>query len=265
MKDFKLKKNFKVSVLIANYNNQNFINKCIKSLKSQSYKNLEIIFHDDCSKDKSLIIASRYKNIKIIKNKIRGKYGSINQMRAYERAFKISKGEIIFFLDSDDYFTKRKIEKIVKLFKSNHKLNAVYDLPIHKYGNNYLIKKNKKKFLNNYWPYIPPQSCISIRRNYFKKIMKKINFKKFPDIWMDFRIAIYLIYIAKNYFILEDNLTYYRQSTLMVSSKFKFLSFSWWKRRMQAHNYIQFFFSKSRINYKKNLDFYLTYIINRFL
>jgi len=265
MKGFKLKKNLKASILIANYNNQNFVNECIKSLKSQSYKNLEIIFHDDCSKDKSVIVASKYKSIKIIKNKIRGKYGSINQIRAYERAFRISKGEIIFFLDSDDYFVKTKIKKIVNIFKSKDKIDVIYDLPIHKFENNYLIKKNKKKFINNYWPYIPPQSCISMRRDFFKKIIKNINFKKFPDIWMDFRIAIYLIYIAKNYFILESNLTYYRQSILMESSKFKFLSFLWWKRRMQAHNYIQYFFLKNKINYKKNLDFYLTYIINRIL
>ena len=46
-----MKKNLKASVLIANYNNQKFVDECIKSLKKQSYKNLEIIFHDDCSSD----------------------------------------------------------------------------------------------------------------------------------------------------------------------------------------------------------------------
>ena len=260
-----MKKNLKASVLIANYNNQKFIDECIKSLKKQSYKNLEIIFHDDCSSDDSIKKALKYKNIKIIKNIKRGKYGSYNQIKAYERAFKKSTGEIIFLLDSDDYFFKSKVNQVINFFNSKRNIKVIYDLPIYKFEKKYTFKKNKKKLIKNFWPYIPPQSCISFRREEFLKILNTINFKKFPDIWMDFRIAIYLIYIAKNYFILEDNLTYYRQSTLMVSSKFKFLSFSWWKRRMQAHNYIQFFFSKSRINYKKNLDFYLTYIINRFL
>jgi len=260
-----LKKNLKASILIANYNNENFVDECIQSLKNQSYKNIEIIFHDDLSKDKSLKAASKYKGIKIIKNSIRGKYGSFNQIKAYERAFRKSTGEIIFFLDSDDYFFKTKIKKIINIFKSKSKISAIYDLPIYKYEDKYFFKKNKKKITNSFWPYIPPQSCISMRREFFEKILKSIKFNKFSDIWMDFRLAIYLIYISKNYFILEHNLTYYRQSTLMESSKFKFLSFSWWKRRMQAHNYIQYFFSKNGLDHKKNLDFYVTSIINKII
>ena len=57
--------------------------------------------------------AKKFKKIKIIKNSKRGKYGSFNQMSAFERAFRLSKGEIIFLLDSDDYFEKNKIEKII--------------------------------------------------------------------------------------------------------------------------------------------------------
>ena len=114
------------------------------------------------------------------------------------------------------------------------------------------------------WPYIPPQSCISIRRNLFSKILKKVNFKKFPDIWMDFRFAIYLIYLSRNFFIYEKNLTYYRQSLNTESSKFKYLSIPWWKRRMQAHEYIKYFFTNNKVKYKKNIDFYLTRIINNF-
>ena len=49
-------KNFKASVLIANYNNQKYINECLKSLLNQTYKNFEIIFHDDNSNDKSIDI-----------------------------------------------------------------------------------------------------------------------------------------------------------------------------------------------------------------
>ena len=41
----------------------------------------------------------KFKNIKIIKNKIQTKYGSLNQMNAFYKAIEISEGEIIFFLD----------------------------------------------------------------------------------------------------------------------------------------------------------------------
>ena len=46
--------NPKVSILIANYNNEIFISDCINSLRKQTYKNIEIIFFDDFSKDHSI-------------------------------------------------------------------------------------------------------------------------------------------------------------------------------------------------------------------
>ena len=251
--------------MIANYNNQYFLEECIKSIKSQTYKNIEVIFHDDFSSDESLIKASKFKNLKIIKNKKRGKFGSFNQMNAYQRAFNKSTGEIIFFLDSDDFFKKNKVKDTVNEFLKNNKISAIFDLPIIKYEKKLKFAKNKKKLLDNYWPYIPPQSCISIRRKHFKKMMNKVNFNLFPDIWMDFRIALYLKYISKNFFILNNNLTFYRQSPKMVSSNFKFLSTSWLKRRMQAHNYVKYFYLKNKINYRKNLDYFITAFVNLFI
>ena len=255
----------KVSVLVANYNNQQYIKECINSINCQTYKDIEIIFHDDFSSDNSIKSITQYSNIKIIKNKKRGKYGSYNQINAYNRAFKKSSGDIIFFLDSDDLFKKNKIEIVVNEFLNNKKLSAIFDLPIHMLENKKKIIKNKKKIISSFWPYIPPQSCIAIKRSDFKEMINSININLFPDIWMDFRMAIYLIYIKKNLFILEKNLTIYRQSPKMVSSNFEFLSFNWWKRRAQAHAYVRYFFLKNKIQYKKNLDYFLSIFINFFI
>ena len=255
----------KVSVLIANYNNQQYIKECINSINCQTYKDIEIIFHDDFSSDNSIKSITQYSNIKIIKNKKRGKYGSYNQINAYNRAFKKSSGDIIFFLDSDDLFKKNKIEIVVNEFLNNKKLSAIFDLPIHMLENKKKIIKNKKKIISSFWPYIPPQSCIAIKRSDFKEMINSININLFPDIWMDFRMAIYLTYIKKNLFILEKNLTIYRQSPKMVSSNFEFLSFNWWKRRAQAHAYVRYFFLKNKIQYKKNLDYFLSIFINFFI
>ena len=130
-----MKKN-KVSVLIANYNSQEYLEECITSIKKQNYQNIEIIFHDDSSSDDSLKKISKYKELKIIKNNKRGKYGSYNQMNAYRRAFKKSKGDIIFLLDSDDLFKKNKIKTVVNIFLNNKKISSVFDLPILKYKKN---------------------------------------------------------------------------------------------------------------------------------
>ena len=45
------KNNYLASVIIANYNNNKYINECINSIKIQKYKNIEIIFVDDQSND----------------------------------------------------------------------------------------------------------------------------------------------------------------------------------------------------------------------
>ena len=255
----------KVSVLIANYNNQRYIKECIDSIKRQSYNNIEIIFHDDLSTDNSIKIINKYSDLKIIRNKKKGKYGSFNQMNAYKRAFKKSSGDIIFFLDSDDLFKKDKIKIVVNEFLNNKRISSIFDLPIHMYKNKNKIIRNKNKIIPSFWPYIPPQSCIAIKRNDFKIMINKIDNNFFPDIWMDFRMAIYLKYVKKRFFILEKNLTIYRQSSEMISSKFIFLSLNWWKRRAQANAYVRYFFLKNKIKYKKNFDYFLTRSINFFI
>ena len=42
-----------ISILITNYNKQKFINKCLRSVSKQTFKNFEIILFDDCSSDNS--------------------------------------------------------------------------------------------------------------------------------------------------------------------------------------------------------------------
>ena len=255
-------KTLKASILVVNYNNSKYINENINSLKNQTYKNKEIIYFDDLSSDNSISIIKKNKNIKLIQNKKRGKFGSYNQMKGFSEIFKKSKGDIVFLLDSDDYFDYKKVAKIMKKFQQNKKLVAIYDLPIYVKKNKFININNKKKMFKTFWPYIPPQSCIALRRKTFKDLMHKISFNSFPDIWMDFRIGIYLKYIEKKFYIINENLTYYRQVENSASSKFNFLSLNWWKRRMQAHDYIRFFFNKYNIFYQKNLDYYLTKFVN---
>ena len=60
-----------VSVLIANNNKEKYINRCLKSLKKQTYKNFEVIFFDDNSSDNSIYEVKKNineLNIKIITN-----------------------------------------------------------------------------------------------------------------------------------------------------------------------------------------------------
>ena len=81
---------------------------------------------------------------------------------------------------------------------------------------------------------------------------------------MDLRILLFSKYIDK-YNVIDDNLTFYRQFDGNVSSKFKKFNKSWWKRRNQAHDYFFYFMKKNNLKINKNLDFYITKLINKFL
>jgi len=58
-----------ISILITNYNKENFLEKSLHAACNQNFQNYEIILFDDCSKDNSIEIIKRFKKIKLI-NKI---------------------------------------------------------------------------------------------------------------------------------------------------------------------------------------------------
>jgi len=95
----------KVSVIIPTYNSAEFLEPCLRSIKHQTYKNIEIIVVDNYSTDETEEISLRH-NVTFIKEKsIRSK--------ARNTAFKLSDGQFIFSMDSDMELTSTVIEEAV--------------------------------------------------------------------------------------------------------------------------------------------------------
>lgn len=96
--------NPKISIIVPVYNVEKYLPKCIESILNQSFKNFELILINDGSTDKSGEICNKYseidKRIKVIHNKNIGLAGTRNV------GLKISKGEYIGFIDSDDYISE---------------------------------------------------------------------------------------------------------------------------------------------------------------
>ena len=258
-------KNKLVSIIVVNYNNSKFINQCINSLCNQSYKDIEIIFVDNQSLDDSVIKIKLFKNIILVKTKRKTNQGSYNQFNSYYRGFLKSSGKIIFFLDSDDIFKKDKVKKIVNKFDNNQNYKVLFDLPIYLKGRQKkYIKFKHRNFSFSNWPRFSPQSCISIRRNFAKEIFNKVCIKKFPDIWFDFRIAIYSFLKFSSLEFVDDYLTYYRISKNSASSKFSKYNINWWKRRAQAFDCYDYLCKKRNKLKKYTLDRLVTKFINFF-
>ena len=109
----------KVSILVPIYNAEKYIQRCLDSIISQTYDNLEIVLIEDGSKDNSLKIIEGYgekdKRIKIVPIENNGVADARN--KAVENAT----GEFLTFVDSDDYIEKDYIET---LYKNLKKYNA---------------------------------------------------------------------------------------------------------------------------------------------
>ena len=262
----KLKKSPKVTVLIINYNNSNYIDRCVKSVLNQTYQNIEIIFVDDLSTDDSINKIKKFKSVKVFKTKTKTNYGSLNQINACKIGLLKSKGDYIFFLDSDDFFLKNKVKTVMEYYQHNG-FNVCFDIPYL-----YFSKKNKKKLKikkrNKFlvpWPQFGPQSCIFIKKKYLKKILKKISTQNFKNIWLDFRIINQATIEFNNVFSIPSYLTMYQQKSDSASSGFKKFSKNWWLRRLEAHQFLKYLYKKNNRNLPLTFDAIITYFVNKFI
>ncbi len=104
-----------VSVIIPTFNIELFVEKCILSVVNQTYKQIEIIVIDDGSEDDTnKIIESLSHSLFNIKH-FQKSHNGANKAREY--GVMQAEGELIYFLDGDDYIEPLAIEKLVNIFK----------------------------------------------------------------------------------------------------------------------------------------------------
>lgn len=111
-----MEQNIKVSILVPFYRVENYVGHCVESLFTQTYKNIEYVFVNDCTPDGSMDVINSYIE----------KYGVANQckMIVHEQNQGISAsrndcldnmtGDYFLFIDSDDYIDKDMVELLVE-------------------------------------------------------------------------------------------------------------------------------------------------------
>ena len=126
-----------VSILVPCYNHEKYIIDCMQSIINQTYKNIELIVCDDCSRDNSFDtllsmedkLKARFENVILIKNTVnQGVCKNLNNM------LKLSKGNYIKLIASDDMLLPDAIENLVT-FADKSKADIVF-------SNMYLIDNN---------------------------------------------------------------------------------------------------------------------------
>ena len=109
----------KVSIIVPFYNVENYIEKCLQSLVSQTLEDIEIILVNDGSEDKSEEIAKKF--IETYPEKLvylKKENGGLSDARNY--AIPKARGEYIAFLDSDDYVEMNMYEEMYNKAKEEN-------------------------------------------------------------------------------------------------------------------------------------------------
>jgi len=108
----------KISVIVPVYNVEVYLDKCVKSIVNQSYRDLEIILVDDGSLDRSSELcdmwAQKDRRIRVIHQKNKGLSGARNA------GLHIAKGDYLGFVDSDDYIALTMFEQMISAIQESN-------------------------------------------------------------------------------------------------------------------------------------------------
>ena len=204
--------NLKVSIITVTLNSSEFLNDCLESVKSQTYNNIEHIIIDGGSTDKTLsILEARKKELSIIiSSKDKGIYDAMN------KGIKLATGDIIGFLNSDDFYKNNNIlTKVENIFSENPSLDACYSDLIYTSQHNSL--KNirywkSSKFIPGLFSkgWCPPHPTFFARRSVYERFgnfdlnyriasdvelmmrfleVHKINVCYIPEVWIKMRMG----------------------------------------------------------------------------
>lgn len=130
-----------ISIVVAVYNVEQYIAKCIDSLLNQSFHDFELILVNDGSKDNSLSILREYekKEPRIIV--IDKKNGGLSDAR--NAGIAIAKGKYISFIDGDDFVEPTMLEKCVNKLEETNSDIVMFDIY------QYFLATGKKEVIAN--------------------------------------------------------------------------------------------------------------------
>jgi glycosyltransferase involved in cell wall biosynthesis len=142
-----------VSIIIPTYNHAKFLDKCLLSIKKQTYQNWETIIVNNYSTDNTAEIVSRYEDprFRLINFKNSGIIAA-----SRNKGIRNSTGEFIAFLDSDDWWYPKKLEYSIRSI--NQQDFTYHDLDIY--------TANGKRFLKKV-------GCRQIKKPIFANLLKK--------------------------------------------------------------------------------------------
>ena len=120
--------NKKISVIVAVYNTEKYVERCLNSLLNQTYQNLEIIVVEDGSTDNSKEVLKKYSH----NDKVKLIYNKKNSGLSYSRNIGLENatGSYIGYIDSDDYVDLDYYEKLMQSIIDSKAEIAICDIKV---------------------------------------------------------------------------------------------------------------------------------------
>jgi glycosyltransferase involved in cell wall biosynthesis len=158
----------KISVVTIVYNAQDTIERCIESVISQNYSNVEYIIIDGGSTDNSLQIINQYRShIKVlVSERDQGIYDAMN------KGIRLATGEVVGMLNADDFFAGQEVISAVGQAFSNSDAGIVYGNLDYINSADKVIRKWKSHTCgkNSFqWGFMPPHPTFYCKRDLFEK------------------------------------------------------------------------------------------------
>ena len=226
-----------VSVIVPNYNCEQFLAKRLDSIINQTFKDFEIIILDDASTDGSLKIIEKYCQLPYVKL-FKGETNSGSPFEQWQKGFMQAKGDILWFAEADDFCELDFLQRLLPSFNddsvalaycdsvtvdSSDSVTGDYDsylskLDCHHWESSYKVSAVQEiNFGLGVKNTIPNASAVLIRKNCVsEKIFTETLRFKFSGDWYFYTRAIK----GRNISFYAVKLNYHRKHGQTVSSKF---------------------------------------------
>ncbi|MEO6302541.1 MAG: glycosyltransferase family 2 protein [Bacteroidia bacterium] len=201
--------NPKISVIIPSFNQGEYIEETIVSILNQDYKNFEIILIDGGSTDNTLSVIKKYAGRLTywISEKDKGQSDAIN------KGLKVASGQVITWLNSDDFYEKKTLEIVANAFLNDPALDILH-------GKSLLFgEKIKSKIiglttdiaLNEYLPYMRFPQPSSFLKSKWLNAQSPVN--EHLHYAMDFELVSKAILLGAKIKRIDNILSNYRLHT----------------------------------------------------